>query len=407
MRIQYSSKPYSLGYDFSTPITRYGLDYHALVHSVGNPRSKNGVYKRGGGFLVNHRTLTLVPGTLPMYTHNGILHGGPTASATAPGQAVILPSHEEWATVQAELAPHGATGYKRARPGQPLANVGQTLVELREVPKLIPSFLKGDFKGIPRRAMRALASFRQLGSLYLNYQFGWKPFVSDLRKMHNLTMTIDAELDRLRRNNGRNLKRERVLRDTTDVTESSVSIDRAFGYLYPYPILNISSGLSTKTTVTVSKEKIWFEGLFRYWVPNIGTLEWEARATRALFGAEVTPSLLWEVMPWSWLIDWFSNAGDVISNMSANAVDNLVSRYAYVMRHLSVSTTETINTTWAGRTSAPIYQGGSTSSVMSSLFESKARTVGTPYGFGLTFDGLSGYQQSILAALAISRKSFL
>ena len=127
----------------------------------------------------------------------------------------------------------------------------------------------------------------------------------------------------------------------------------------------------------------------------------------ALFGLNPTPSLLWEVLPWSWLIDWFSNVGDVVSNMSSNAVDNLVAHYAYVMRTQTVQTTYTAYYKCdTGTTGAYKCSGGEGTCTATKLTVTKSRAKATPYGFGVSFGGLSAYQVSILGALGMSRSRF-
>lgn len=404
MREQRSDILYALGHEAGSQHFRYGVALHRLIQSTGNRRLKGGGWSGGGGFLVHHQTSIVTPAELPSYVYAGMAWGGLTAPASASWSPINVVSP----TFKAEsdtLSPHGATGYARARPGGAIANFGQYMVEAREAGSLVgpSSIFRGSVKGIPLRAMSALASFKGLGGAYLNYQFGWKPFLSDLRKMFDFTEGVDRTLGELRRNNGRSLHRERVLRDTTDTTVVETTYPRSWVGVSPTPLLlGTSLGTTTRVVTSTVKEKIWFEGRFRYWIPDIGSPQWEKRTRRILFGADVTPSLLWEVMPWSWLIDWFSNVGDVFSNYSRNAADNTVASYAYVMRTSSIKTEESVYTTWAGRTATPVYDPGSAVTSKVDYSETKSRVAANPYGFGLTFSGLSDYQKSILVALGLS-----
>jgi hypothetical protein len=115
-----------------------------------------------------------------------------------------------------------------------------------------------------------------------------------------------------------------------------------------------------------------------------------------IFGLELTPEVAWNLSPWSWAADWFTNAGDVISNLTDWATDGLVLRYGYVMEHTIASNTYT----FVGKT------GFSNTSVRPSpvtlVTETKRRVKANPFGFGVTWGGLSPRQLAITAALGIT-----
>lgn len=415
MKVKYEVKPVMLGHSFSNQYIGYASHLDRLVFSVSNPRTKRGTWARGGGFLVHHQSHDFSVVQLPKYTYLGNQHGGaaaPTGYRTT--YPTVAPTSPSYASERDYTLPWGTKGYARARPGNPAANVGQFIAELRQLPS-VPilggtndSIFRGALRGLPGRALQRLASFRRLGSEYLNIQFGWVPFVKDLQDMHKLTHDLDRRLNQLRRDNGRSLHRERELVNSTTVTASESVVNGPFAYLSPTPII-IGGGRTSRSVITRTHEKIWFEGKFRYYVPDIGTLAWSRRATRALYGGNLTPSLAWEILPWSWLVDWFSNVGDVMSNLSSNAVDDtVVSQYAYVMRTHESETVTCVQTSWGGRSGSPAtYPAGSGVATLTDKRVTKSRVPATPYGFGVTNGGLNAFRVSILAALGISRRSFL
>lgn len=413
MKVEYAATPRALGHSFNTPYTGWHIRLHRQVYSVSNPKTRKGTWARGSGFLVHHQTDSFSSVTLPSYTYLGNRHGGSAAPVGyVSAQPTAPPASPTFSSESSYTTPWGTKGWARARPGNPVANAGQFIAELRQLPK-IPlldgardRILQGGLKGLPGRLLSRLATFRRLGSEYLNIQFGWAPFVRDLQEMYMLTHDIDKRLDRLRRDNGRSLHRRRTLVDTTSTTATESVVNGPFAYLAPTPII-IGAGRTARMVQTISKEKIWFVGRFQYYVPNIGTLEWDRRARRALFGANITPKLVWDVLPWSWLVGYFSNAGDVFSNMSQNAVDNTVAKYAYVMRTSSSETTTVVQTSWGARSGSPAtYPAGSGIAIHRSFRETKSRVSATPFGFGMTWNGLSAFQASILGALGMSRSRF-
>jgi hypothetical protein len=244
------------------------------------------------------------------------------------------------------------------------------------------------------------------GDAYLNVMFGWAPLLSDIRKMYELYQTLDKRLAQIARDNGKGVYRRTTLRDTSTTTVAENRRDNTpfWGWAASPPGWAAGSGGVDTTTTTV--DRIWACGKYRYYIPDIGSSEWTRRATRALYGANVTPEVIWELLPWSWLADWFGNIGDVISNASSNAVDNLTADYAYVMRTVETRITYHGYSTWLGQGSPDgetYIPAGNVSLTASEVTSEKMRAAASPFGFGVTFDSLSNYQLGIAAAFGISR----
>jgi len=114
-----------------------------------------------------------------------------------------------------------------------------------------------------------------------------------------------------------------------------------------------------------------------------------------VFGLNISPDVLWQLAPWSWAVDWFSNTGDVIQNISQRATDGLVMRYGYLMENTITEDSYT-------RPVSP-FKNGSPSGTITLITESKVRRRANPFGFGVSWSGLSPKQLSIAAALGLSR----
>jgi hypothetical protein len=114
-------------------------------------------------------------------------------------------------------------------------------------------------------------------------------------------------------------------------------------------------------------------------------------------GADLSPETLWNLTPWSWAVDWFSNAGDVISNVDSFQIDGQVMAWGYIMEH----TVHRVTYTYKGGTNvdgSPLVV-----SPVTLVTETKVRRRANPYGFGVSWNDLSPFQISILTALGISR----
>lgn len=284
----------------------------------------------------------------------------------------------------------GARGWSRFKPGKPVAGLGQAIGEARQLPS------------IPR-LREAVRTARKFGSEVLNLQFGWGPVISDVRKAITMALSQEKALNQLKRDNGKWVRRAGTISNTESVSGQSSGVDSG------YPIFTSShyyyggSNPGRYDYALTVRRRRWFEAQFRYWIPDIGTYSGDRRALRALWGLNVTPGLVWELTPWSWLIDWFSNIGDVIDNVSLNAADNLVAKWAFNMTHVEYEhrVKSTINIKQYDGNGGIYLEPHEVGVVQTATM--KLRNVASPFGFGVELNGLSPKQLMILAALGLSR----
>jgi len=379
---------------------RYANRREALLQSVGHRRvHKNGPYERGWGpfyqFSDGIESVKSHSGTWKrIYGSNaGTKNFTVIPNGLATSAAFVTPA--SWSSQQSALQSAYTSGFKRTRPGNAVAGMGQFLVELRDIPTL------------PLRLLLRLKTFRALGSEYLNVQFGWRPFVNDLRKAYKTYRTLESQLAKLREENGRNITRRATLQDDKSTVTSSLYSNIPLAFADGRPATG--SGFSITTTTTSTATRVWYYSNLRYYTPDIGSSQWTKRATAALFGVNPTPELLWEVLPWSWLIDWFTNVGDIISNASNNAVDNLVLNASYVMKTTETVTEVSTYSRWPSFRNVLIqWEAGDATYGYKKSTTYKMRQGGlSPFGLGTTLGGLTAYQASILAAIGASRQRLL
>ncbi len=314
------------------------------------------------------------------------------------------------------LNAQGTSFIKRARPGNPSAGLFQFAGELHQIPQ------------IPRLRYTGLKSIRDLGENYLNYEFGWKPFVGDLLDMYKTQQKLAKTLQKLRDNNGLIVRRrDKKKTSTVPSVQCEGSLSVPFGHLGDTTIGGSSplegfyvggptgcadldlysfTGQCDYRYTVYDTLTTWNVGNFGYYVPDIGSDQWTERAKRALFGQNPTPNQLWELLPWSWLIDWFSNVGDIVSNMSTNAVDNETWTNCFSMREVSQTHEIEISTHWDHLIGVNGFDvpAGSTSLIYSRTETNKLRRQASPWGFGLDWPNFSVRQILILAALGITRR---
>jgi hypothetical protein len=306
--------------------------------------------------------------------------------------------------------PYGAEVYNKMRPRitdfDAMQGIGQNLYEL-------PSQLATTSKGFSQayRSMRGSSSAAKelfmpenLASQFLNEQFGWAPFVGDLLSLHRAYSRQTKRFKEISSQNNRWNRRKRTL---FNIEEQSpiTTIDDFAGNCYP-PLLSgfyRSSGtFVTSKLYTVTKRKVWGVGAFKFYAPEFDSMNRASEGKygeimRAVhyYGVQVSPSAVWELMPWSWLVDWFTNAGNVIDNITAQVFDRLMSRYAYVM---------CLSNKFAFNQTTIHLKAGDIQCNWVQKIVSKRREEASPYGFGLTSGDLTVRQQLILAAVGLTRK---
>jgi hypothetical protein len=232
---------------------------------------------------------------------------------------------------------------------------------------------------------------RSAGSEYLNVQFGWLPLISDVRAFASAVRDSHEILNNYREGSGKKIRRQYSFPDNEDSTRLYQ------GSFFGSPASHVNA-FGTGTMSEHYTHKCWFSGAFRYYIPTGSTQlakfqEWRSMADH-LLGVNVDPETLWNIAPWSWAIDWFSNTGDIMPNISNLGKDGLVMQYGYVMDHARVNRITSAKFTKSGK-----------SCVSSRIItdEWKMRLPATPFGFGVDPSSFTPKRVAILAALGLSR----
>lgn len=305
------------------------------------------------------------------------------------------PSYQ--ASSNAQLDAFGTTAIARCKPSQPLANLATGLIELyREgLPKLAGSALW--------EAKTAKARRKAFGGEYLNIEFGWKPLVAEIQAVASVIARSDELIFQYLKDADKQVRRDYefppIRSDTTTVFKTNTTpsqLGGSPGVLYTYASPQGVVHLRRKV-----ERKVWFSGAFIYHLPvdfnyGQGMVE-RKKPLRKLLGLDLTPDTLWNVAPWSWAVDWFTNTGDLISNVQSWTKDGMVMRYGYLMEHVTCSDQYSF--------SGP--NGLKADKVrpctVTFVSETKQRRKATPFAFGQSYGSLSPRQLAIMAALGLSR----
>lgn len=296
---------------------------------------------------------------------------------------------------------YGTKAIKESIPTKSDAHVTQLLAELKQ--------------DLPRGLIASTFAHKRfnprgVGDDYLNYVFGIAPTISDIQDICKVIVSFDDRLNQYLRDNGQFVRRrfdfpvKRVSRSITrdervalSGTEALVS-NSAWASNFAHEREDI---LGTAELTEERSERYYFTGAFQYYLASAitpgGAIEQGAQIARKLLGIDgLTVDLAYQLTPFTWLLDWFANVGDLISNGEAFNRDNLVIRYGYLMRETRIKRLYT-------HTGAKFITGPTGPVRMTEEFTQKKRVKATPFGFGLNADAFTEQQWAILIALGMTR----
>lgn len=289
----------------------------------------------------------------------------------------------------------GATAIARCEPTNPLAQGSVAAGEM---------FGEHGIPSIPiiHTFKKRAQILKQAGSEFLNVGFGWLPLVNDVKSLSHGVVNFDQLMQKYENQSGKPHRAHYEFPPETNVTENVSDNQRiliGFGEGLGFSHDTGERGQVLARLVTTRRRS--FSGSFTYYLPT----DYESRrgtkahiaSAKKILGVELTPETLWNLAPWTWAADWVSNAGDVVHNASAFASNGLVMHYGYMTeRTSSVLTVQHVGPTGSSLVgNVP---------PMSFHRETHRRIRANPYGFGVSWDGLSTFQQAVLVSLGLSRR---
>lgn len=289
---------------------------------------------------------------------------------------------------QSTLDRMGTTAIAQTKPDNPIASATTAVGEI----------VKDGLPHLPGSQLweKRAKAYLGLSHEFLNAAFGWLPLANDIADFSGGVANAHAVLSQYERDAGKVVRRGFSFPLMVDFKEDTFDGQGPWG-----PETSSLIGTTGKLTRSVeTTTRVWFKGGYTYYLPTDYDSRNEMERLALLadrLGGSITPETLWELTPWSWAVDWFSNAGDVVSNVNSFAIDGLVLKYGYVMAETITKKIYTLDgvLTPQGR-KLPV-------DPVILITHVKQRVPASPYGFGISWDGLSSFQASILAALGITK----
>lgn len=181
-------------------------------------------------------------------------------------------------------------------PSRPVLNIPEAIENIVSLPKMVKNL--GDLIMSPA----SRASPKGLAGEYLGVQFGWLPIIEDLTKLLNVqdyVLKRNRELQQLY--SGKGLRRRLKFAD-----DSTVQVINS-GYGVATSLLTHSCSLSIKRSTWGTIH--WYPTSLPPYHPD--DRRWNDLSRRLVLGATPEAMLngIWKVIPWTWLIGWFTNFG--------------------------------------------------------------------------------------------------
>nr|UJQ85434.1 MAG: hypothetical protein 1 [Leviviridae sp.] len=385
--------------------------------SISHRRSPDGVYREGGPFYVAKLEVDYTGAPVKTYRPNsavpGLAYSGSYKCSTAENLAL-------WFTFRgqgAEYAPtyaFGAQAIARLRPDKPKVDGILNILELKDLShllKLRTYKLKDRVrKEQIRRSRRAKSGgearywLSDRAGEYLAIQFGLLPLVGAAKDFLDAWKDEEKNLRQILKDAGKPVRRRGYLMKSTvvdsDVTSSSGASHNPS--MAPVHVTACYAPGHGRTDKQVTTREVWFSGQSRYYLPEgPHTEDYIRQLKKRLYGSRLTASTIWNLLPWSFLADYFVGLGHFLKALDPSGVgDNFIIDYAYIMDTKKVQYTMDLwETTYSSRTSATQIVRARRVKTQSE----KVRCNASIFGWGINQSDLSDKQLAILSALGASR----
>jgi hypothetical protein len=283
-----------------------------------------------------------------------------------------------------------------------IRSLQQTLRHLSDVDRSLHTLSK-----LKNRLWRFYDSVQDIPKEYVGYHFGWKQTYNDIL---GLLATPDKISKKI------NLLIERSGKPTTFRSKRNYSFGESDVPGFDYINLPIENDQITKSDLTREVElRMVLNSTFDF--PSVDLPTFREKFFLRQLGVVPTPTDLYNLVPWTWLVDWFTGLGNYVELIDEVNSDQSLVNFCFI----TGVTTGSITTTMKCRIEdyyASYYNGVKTAEVLTNKrpthtsvldFSCQLRQdVTNLLDVKTTADvsTLSLYQQSILGALLLQRTNF-
>jgi hypothetical protein len=266
-------------------------------------------------------------------------------------------------------------------PSRPVLNIPEAVENIVSLPKMVKNL--GDLIMSPASKM----SPKGFAGEYLGVQFGWLPIIEDLTKLLNVQSYVlkrNRELHQLY--SGKGLRRRLKFADDSAVTV--VNSQTTFN------LATVTQSCSLEVKRTQWGTIRWHPTSPPPYHPD--DVRWNLLSLRLVLGATPEAMLngIWKVIPWTWLIGWFTNFGKYTL---ANSWSVPASHGAGCFMSKAEAKYKSAGVSVANATASQMTHGGEASRTL------RTRAVSSTVSAGANMPYLDMFRLSILGSLFAQR----
>jgi hypothetical protein len=262
-----------------------------------------------------------------------------------------------------------------------------------------PSLWSTDMKVLLHSYARSLNIYgldKELSNAYLCYKFGWASVVQAVSTLLDKPARVAADINRLIARNGMATSfRSGMSWIEKDSSPPCADFDFATGEnIISYP---------TATGVRECLLRCVVNATFEF--PTVDIPKLRTNLIVRKYGADPRPSDIYDLIPWTWLIDWFSGIGDYIHIMDTLLEDKSLINFGFLTyREISRSTT-----TVKFRTSSDWYKviNGSRTSGITYVTDAPSAVFEAKYVLRLSLASVAGIKTPSSSSLTNGQKTIL
>lgn len=299
----------------------------------------------------------------------------------------------------------GPSAWAATAPKMEAASAFVALRESKDIPRMLQtsaSAFRDSWRALGGSGISASMAPKKAADHFLNHEFGWLPFLSDLGKFKSAFDNTAAYMSRMRNGNGKWKVYRRTLVDESEWTTIHEGTEWVVNPENNFMTSHLCGGVEPKLRVLEKRQTlITSSGSFKWYKPEHDVTSEAYKGPLAelgrqmtMYGARISPSNVWRSTPWTWLVDWGLNVGQNIDRITEYLQDGVECKYLYVMAH-------DIRTLRFEQT-LPM-PGGPLALEYDRVIEIKQRqAISNPFGLGPQ-GNFGPLRLAILAALGVSR----
>jgi hypothetical protein len=173
----------------------------------------------------------------------------------------------------------------------------------------VPNFLLelDDVRSLAKIWRSNLSLAKNLAGAHLNYKFGWKPTIGDLSTMIKSVLDFSSRLHEFEQSLGKKIQ----VSASCDAPSNSINSTLSPGGSNPVFTYSASVKRECKVYITYAPQPL----------AVMGDIDKTIRGLLDNFGFELNPRIIWEAIPFSFVIDWFLNVGNFLERYKVDALE--------------------------------------------------------------------------------------